>query len=168
MSNDKPNPQYPEFGIAYVSVRAWFRERNLLGKEAAKDMRKYIREQLAVLRKYKVKYKPQYVIAGCPRCGNQFKKEFFIVCGGCLTDMELANRGLPAVHFDIKSGTLIKSAAQVAYENDLLITPNYPDGAARRQWNQLDDVTKWSWERNPTPRITMEIQSKTDSIVNHC
>jgi len=35
----------------------------------------------------------------CPRCSDQFIGEHFRVCGGCLTDMDRANRGMPPIHF---------------------------------------------------------------------
>lgn len=31
----------------------------------------------------------------CPRCGQEFRKEHLMVYGGCLTDMDRANKGLP-------------------------------------------------------------------------
>ncbi|MGU4702483.1 hypothetical protein K6L09_38120 [Burkholderia cepacia] len=47
---------------------------------------------------------------------------------------------------------LQKSAGQLAYERDLAAQPNYEDGARRPGWDQLGDVAKDSWERNPTDR----------------
>lgn len=35
----------------------------------------------------------------CPRCKKEFHKEHFLICGGCLTDMDRANRGLPPSHY---------------------------------------------------------------------
>lgn len=152
-----PSIRSTEFGEAYISVRDWFKDRHLSGKDKAQYTRECIREQIAVLRKYQPKVVTPKV-EQCPRCSNEFKKEHFVMCGGCLTDMDRANKGLPAIHFDETAGALIKSAGQLAYENDLMVTPQYPDGTPRRQWTQLDDVTKWSWERNPTPRLALEIQ----------
>lgn len=43
---------------------------------------------------------------------------------------------------------------QQAYEQDLAARPRYHDGTPRRTWAQLDDIARWSWERNPTPRFT--------------
>lgn len=44
----------------------------------------------------------------------------------------------------------MKTLGQLAYERDVLLTPNYHDGSPRAKWENLDDVAKWSWERNPT------------------
>ena len=46
---------------------------------------------------------------------------------------------------------------QIAYEEDVLRKPTDPprvDGTVRprRTWDELDDLTKRSWELNPTPR----------------
>lgn len=46
-----------------------------------------------------------------------------------------------------------KSPGQIAYENDCKARPHYDGGYERRQWSQLCDVARWSWERNPTPRF---------------
>ena len=45
-----------------------------------------------------------------------------------------------------------KSAGQAAYERDLAKQPTYHDGTRRPSWNQLDELTQWSWQRNPTDR----------------
>jgi hypothetical protein len=45
-----------------------------------------------------------------------------------------------------------KSAGQLAYELDVVLDPNYHDGSPRKKWEELDDISRWSWERNPTPR----------------
>jgi hypothetical protein len=44
------------------------------------------------------------------------------------------------------------SNGQRAYERDLAKRPKYHDGAARPKWNELCEVARWSWERNPTDR----------------
>jgi hypothetical protein len=36
----------------------------------------------------------------CQRCGDEFMKQYFVVCGNCLGDYELLNRGLPTEHFN--------------------------------------------------------------------
>lgn len=47
---------------------------------------------------------------------------------------------------------------QLAYEEDLRREPFYPsvpgvyEGRPRRTWDQLSEVERWSWERNPTVR----------------
>lgn len=45
-----------------------------------------------------------------------------------------------------------KTPGQIAYELDVKAMPNYHDGEPRKTWDQLCDVAKWTWERNPTPR----------------
>lgn len=45
-----------------------------------------------------------------------------------------------------------KTAGQLAYEADCALCPDYHDGAPRRPWTALDDVSRYSWERDPTPR----------------
>ncbi|WP_315792300.1 MULTISPECIES: hypothetical protein [unclassified Bradyrhizobium] len=45
-----------------------------------------------------------------------------------------------------------KTDGQLAYEAELLIWPNYPDGAPRKTWDRLSEIAKGSWEKNPTPR----------------
>jgi hypothetical protein len=46
----------------------------------------------------------------------------------------------------------MKTAGQIAYEEDVRRKPNHHDGTSRPAWDQLSDVAQWSWERNPTPR----------------
>ncbi len=41
---------------------------------------------------------------------------------------------------------------RIAYEEDVRLEPSYLDGASRRSWDQLPDLAKQSWERNPTVR----------------
>jgi hypothetical protein len=48
--------------------------------------------------------------------------------------------------------TPTKSPGQLAYEADCASEPLYHDGRARRTWDQLCAVARWSWERNPTTR----------------
>lgn len=48
---------------------------------------------------------------------------------------------------------------RTAYEADVRARPTYDDGSPRPTWDQLCEVAKWSWERNPTPRWTMEHKS---------
>jgi len=45
-----------------------------------------------------------------------------------------------------------KTVGQVAYEQDLVNTPNYLGGSPRPQWEKLSGPVQWSWERNPTAR----------------
>lgn len=40
---------------------------------------------------------------------------------------------------------------QRAYEADLIERPFYHDGKPRRTWDQLHDIGRWSWEKNPYP-----------------
>jgi len=37
--------------------------------------------------------------AKCPRCGDKFIRDFFVICGGCISDMELVNRGEEPEHY---------------------------------------------------------------------
>lgn len=41
---------------------------------------------------------------------------------------------------------------QQAYEEDVRRMPQYYDGSNRPAWDTLCAITRWSWERNPTPR----------------
>ncbi|HEY0684708.1 MAG TPA: hypothetical protein VGD45_20395 [Steroidobacter sp.] len=45
-----------------------------------------------------------------------------------------------------------KSPGQIAYEQELLVKPNYHDGTPRKAWDQLKDFAQISWEQDPTPR----------------
>lgn len=40
---------------------------------------------------------------------------------------------------------------RAAYEADVADYPHYPDGTPRRTWDQLSEIARWSWERDPTP-----------------
>ncbi len=42
--------------------------------------------------------------------------------------------------------------AEQAYSADVAARPTYHDGTPRKTWEQLDEVARWSWQRNPTPR----------------
>lgn len=44
-----------------------------------------------------------------------------------------------------------EQAGRAAYQADVMKWPNYNDGAPRKTWEQLGDVERWSWCRNPTP-----------------
>jgi hypothetical protein len=50
---------------------------------------------------------------------------------------------------------------QEAYERDLQQRPFYHDGGQRKTWEQLGDVERWSWERNPTNRLAAILATKT-------
>ncbi len=39
-----------------------------------------------------------------------------------------------------------------AYEDDVRRCPTYVDGTARDTWEQLSDLARTSWNRDPTPR----------------
>jgi len=49
-----------------------------------------------------------------------------------------------------------KTPGQIAYETDCAARPLYDDKTPRKSWAQLDDITRYSWERDPTPRWTVE------------
>lgn len=44
-----------------------------------------------------------------------------------------------------------------AYEQDVRGCPLYHDGSPRVGWNQLCEVARYSWDRNPTPRNTQPV-----------
>lgn len=44
------------------------------------------------------------------------------------------------------------TAGQKAYELELTVWPYYHDKQPRKTWDQLCDIARLSWERNPTPR----------------
>lgn len=51
----------------------------------------------------------------------------------------------------------MKTPGQIAYEADVEARPLYPSsGNPRKRWNQLSDLVKSSWEKEPTPRWTKE------------
>jgi hypothetical protein len=39
-----------------------------------------------------------------------------------------------------------------AYREDVARRSAYPDGQPRRDWSELDDLIRSTWERNPTAR----------------
>lgn len=45
-----------------------------------------------------------------------------------------------------------KTPGQLAYETELTACPLYHDGTPRRSWDELDEISRLSWERTPTPR----------------
>lgn len=45
-----------------------------------------------------------------------------------------------------------KTPGEIAYEADVAARPFYDDGTRRKRWHELNDQTRQSWERNPTPR----------------
>ena len=45
-----------------------------------------------------------------------------------------------------------KTPGQLAYEADLVACPLYHDGTPRKTWDQLDELCRSTWERDPTPR----------------
>lgn len=63
-----------------------------------------------------------------------------------------------------------KTPGQIAYEEDVRRRPNYPDGGPRPPWSRLDELTQWSWERNPTPRFEpwpVEIAARICPVFRH-
>jgi hypothetical protein len=46
----------------------------------------------------------------------------------------------------------MKTAGQIAYEQECEVMPRYHDCTHRLSWHELSDIARWSWERNPTPR----------------
>lgn len=45
-----------------------------------------------------------------------------------------------------------KTPGQCAYEEDVSNWPRYDDGSPRKSWDELDEISRLSWEKNPTPR----------------
>jgi hypothetical protein len=46
----------------------------------------------------------------------------------------------------------ITMTGREAYEEDCRRRPTYPDGTPRKTWEELADVERSSWDRDPTPR----------------
>ena len=44
------------------------------------------------------------------------------------------------------------TAGEQAYREDVARRGVYPDGLPRRDWSELDDLIRSTWERNPTAR----------------
>ena len=42
--------------------------------------------------------------------------------------------------------------AEQAYREDLARRPNYDDGSPRKSWQELGEVERSTWVKNPTPR----------------
>lgn len=45
-----------------------------------------------------------------------------------------------------------EARGRAAYEEDVRRWPRYHDGQPRKAWDELDDVARWSWIRDPRPR----------------
>lgn len=74
----------------------------------------------------------------------------------CLTGHTLdGERQTTARALDVERPT----PGEVAYSTELLAKPNYHDGTKRHQWHELSDIARWSWERNPTPRWTIDVHA---------
>ena len=52
---------------------------------------------------------------------------------------------------------------RMAYEEDVRGKPHYHDGTPRRTWEQLSEIARWSWERNPRPRYVRDRAHRTGS-----
>lgn len=50
-----------------------------------------------------------------------------------------------------KIETPTKSAGQIAYEADVAARPFYHDGAPRKSWDELSELARSTWIKNPTP-----------------
>ncbi|AZO29368.1 hypothetical protein [Mesorhizobium sp. M1B.F.Ca.ET.045.04.1.1] len=44
------------------------------------------------------------------------------------------------------------TAGQLAYEEDCRRCPRYADQSPRKDWRELPDYARASWEKEPTPR----------------
>lgn len=40
-----------------------------------------------------------------------------------------------------------KTKGQIDYEADVKCKQTYHDGTLRKQWSELNDIMRWSWER---------------------
>jgi hypothetical protein len=45
----------------------------------------------------------------------------------------------------------LEDEARAAYAEELRRCPNYPDGGQRKTWDELPDIAKDAWRRNPRP-----------------
>ena len=45
-----------------------------------------------------------------------------------------------------------RSPGQIAYEADVRRHPTYHDGKPRKAWEDLAEIVRWSWEKNPQAR----------------
>jgi hypothetical protein len=43
---------------------------------------------------------------------------------------------------------VVKTRGQIAYEEAVKKLPLYPDGTPRKQWSELSELARWSWERH--------------------
>jgi hypothetical protein len=48
---------------------------------------------------------------------------------------------------------LNKTQGRIAYESDVKRKPVYHDGTPRKQWSELSDIERWSWERHQGSKI---------------
>ena len=39
------------------------------------------------------------------------------------------------------------SAGRLAYERDREARPGYHDGTLRKEWDEISEIARWSWER---------------------
>ena len=39
------------------------------------------------------------------------------------------------------------SAGRLAYERDREARPEYHDGTPRKEWDEISEIARWSWER---------------------
>jgi hypothetical protein len=85
---------------------------------------------------------------------NQFDVEASVMHAHAVNLAATSQRQFTMVNFDC-DGKLayripFKTRGQQAYERDVMLMPNYRNGAPRANWSELPDVAQWSWERNPT------------------
>lgn len=67
---------------------------------------------------------------------------------------------------------MTKTPGQIAYEEDVRFTPTYDHGIPRHSWDQLSEIARWSWERQPEPSIPGEGGITTSNphaawLINH-
>ena len=45
-----------------------------------------------------------------------------------------------------------KTPGQLAYEQDCLEKPRYHTGELRKRWDELSELSQWSWEKSAANR----------------
>jgi len=51
--------------------------------------------------------------------------------------------------------------AKQAYKEDCARCPTYHDGTKRKTWEQLGDIERSTWRKNPTPRTYLNFAGRT-------
>lgn len=51
------------------------------------------------------------------------------------------------LHVGTAKAMRYQANARAAYEADVALRPNYPNGDRRKAWDELSNVARWSWGR---------------------